>query len=373
MKLFLWIVCKLIAIIFKLVSFVLSMIRENLRIGKFALEILCYRNLKSVCFSVRPNIVWFLGMAIFLAYVSPQVGANRVVGQIAGCGFWVMFFCYGIGMNPAIVKNEMANWKLHVIIQLITFLIFPIIVLVVRHFFVTELTQELWLGIFYTSVLPSTVSSSVVMVSLAGGNITAAIFNASISGIIGVFVTPIWMSLFITNIANTNNFSVISAIRDLLIIIVLPLGVGMCFNRRLSNFAARNRKYLKYFDQSVILLVVYTSFSKSFAGNAFAGFTISQLVFLCIGMLLLFFCVYGITLVCCRAMRFNNTDTITALFCCSKKSLVHGITMSKVIFAGMTSVGILLLPIMLYHALQLIVVSIIVKYFADSTKNRPFR
>lgn len=52
-------------------------------------------------------------------------------------------------------------------------------------------------GRLFLATLPSTVSSSVVMVSIAGGNMAAAIFNASVSSLIGVFVTPLWMGIFL--------------------------------------------------------------------------------------------------------------------------------------------------------------------------------
>jgi sodium/bile acid cotransporter 7 len=315
-------------------------------------------------FGVRLNLIWFICLMIFLAYMSSGVGSHFVVGYVTAFGFFVMFFFYGVGMNPTILWNGISSWKLHLITQLTTFLIFPLIVLFVRYFFVTELTKEIWLGIFYVAVLPSTVSSAVVMVSLARGNVTAAIFNASISGVIGVFVTPLWMSIFINDIAGAGNFSVGKVIFDLLMIIVLPLCLGMCFNKTLGNWMTKNRKYLKYFDQSMILLVVYSSFAKSFASNAFSNIRMLQLIFLCLGMLLLFFCVYCVILVCCKIMRFNAADTIMVLFCGSKKSLVHGITMSKIIFAGMASAGILLLPIMIYHVLQLIATGIIAQHFA---------
>ncbi|MDR2762560.1 MAG: bile acid:sodium symporter [Planctomycetaceae bacterium] len=320
-------------------------------------------------FRYSPNIVWLLGLAIFLAYLSPCIGSHYIAGQITNIGLFLIFFGYGIGMSPSIIWRGIVNWKLHIVVLLTTFLTFPLVVLVVRQFFVTEKNQEIWLGIFYIAALPSTISSSVVMVSIAGGNIPAAIFNASISGIVGVFITPIWMSLLITGIVGADNFSVINAIGKLMIIIILPITLGMCCNKKLANWTAKNKKILRYFDQSVILFVVYTSFSKSFANDAFDGFAISQLAILCVGMILLFFCIYGITLTCCKILNFNNEDTIAALFCGSKKSLGHGITMSKVIFAEIGSVGIVLLPIILYHALQLIVVSIIAKRYAETTKN----
>jgi sodium/bile acid cotransporter 7 len=322
---------------------------------------------------MRPNIVWFLFFAIFLAYLSPRIGSHRVVGQVAGVGFFAIFFCYGIRMSLLELWRGLANWRLHILVQLSTFLIFPVVVLAVCLFFLPEFVLSgsagsIWLGIFYISVLPSTVSSSIVMVSIGGGNVPAAIFNASISGIIGVFVTPIWMSFFISGVVGFGEFSVFGVIFDLFIIIILPLILGMCFNRRFGDWFAKNKNYLKYFDQSVILLVVYNSFAQSFSDRAFDGFTVMQLAFLCVGMALLFFCVYGITLICCKVMRFKDADTITALFCGSKKSLVHGVTMSKVIFADISGVGVLLLPLMIYHAVQLIIANLIAKHFAEKKR-----
>ncbi|MDR2346483.1 MAG: bile acid:sodium symporter [Planctomycetaceae bacterium] len=320
--------------------------------------------------NIRPNnMLCFLFLMIFLAYMTPQVGSYHIMGYISSIGFFITFFFYGVSMSPSIFWNGISNWRLHLLVISSTFLIFPIVVLILRHFFETEFTNEIWLGIFYISVLPSTISSSVVMVSIAGGNIPAAIFNASISGVIGVFITPIWMGIFIANMIGEDKFSVFSSICDLLIIIVLPLCLGMYFNKRWGELLAKNRKFLRLFDQSVILLLVYTAFSKSFMSNAFDGFVISQLLVLCVGIIILFFCVYMITLIFCKIMGFNVADTITALFCGSKKSLAHGIAMSKIIFAELPSVGIILLPIMLYHAIQLLIVSIIAKRFADKSQN----
>jgi sodium/bile acid cotransporter 7 len=323
----------------------------------------------------RPNIFWFIGLMIFFAYFSPQVGSHWFFVLLARVGFFVTFFCYGAGMSFGVLWRGLANWRVHLVVQLTTFVFFPFVVLFARWFFDVVfgavVTNEIWLGIFYIAVLPSTVSSSVVMVSLAGGNIPAAIFNASISGLIGVVITPIWMSLLIVYATDAVSFSVLGAVIDLVIIIILPFGLGMIFNFAIGNWILRNKKYLRYFDQGVILLTIYTSFSKSFASNAFMGFDIMQLILLSVGLIVLFFIVYGIALICCKIMRFNQADTITVLFCGSKKSLVHGITMSNVIFAGMSSVGVLLIPLMLYHALQLLIVSIIAKHFESlSEKNK---
>jgi solute carrier family 10 (sodium/bile acid cotransporter), member 7 len=218
------------------------------------------------------------------------------------------------------------------------------------------------MGIFFLACLPSTVSSAVVMVSIAGGNIPAAIFNASLSMLIGVFITPLFMGIYMG--ASTGSFDLVPVIIKLLIQVLLPVILGIILNSKWGAFAEKNRKYLKHFDQTIILLIVYTAFCESFAKKMFEGYSYIFLFELGAGMVVLFYSVYGIVYLISRLLHFSREDKITAQFCGSKKSLVHGTVMSKVLFAGSPFMGIILLPIMMYHALQLITVSIIAQWFA---------
>jgi sodium/bile acid cotransporter 7 len=206
------------------------------------------------------------------------------------------------------------------------------------------------------------------MVSIAEGNIPAAIFNASISSVIGVFITPLWMGMALSN--SSGQVDLGSTIGKLTLQVLLPVVAGILLNPRLGQYAEKYRKQLKYFDQTIILIIVYTAFSESFARKMFSDLTITELLLFGIAMLILFFIAYGITTLCCKLLRFNREDSITAVFCGSKKSLVHGTVMSHVLFANSTMTGILLLPLMLYHALQLIVVSMIARKKAKQLKEK---
>jgi sodium/bile acid cotransporter 7 len=141
--------------------------------------------------------------------------------------------------------------------------------------------------------------------------------------------------------------------------VLLPVVLGIVLHRSWGGFAERNKKKLRIFDQSIILLIVYTSFCESFARKMFSGYSIIDLVILGAAMVALFFLIYGLTHLISRLLGFNREDRITAIFCGSKKSLVHGTVMSKVLFPDANMVGIILLPIMMYHALQLLATSII--------------
>ena len=302
--------------------------------------------------------------AVVLAWLKPEIGAAEgkfSLAAIANYGISAIFFFYGLKLNRHKLRADIGNWKLHILIHIATFVLFPLLILLLRPLFHGDDNTLLWLGIFYLAALPSTVSSSVVMVSIAKGNIPAAIFNASISSLIGVFITPLWMSLILSRAAETDADTLVSIIGKLVLLVLLPLTLGMALNRQWGKFAEKNSFKIRIFDQSIILLIVYTSFSASFANNVFEGFSTTTIIMCAAAMLILFFVVFGIVGILCRRLKMNREDTITAQFCGSKKSLVHGTAMSKVIFAEHSAIGVILLPIMIYHALQLMAVSAIAR------------
>lgn len=297
-----------------------------------------------------------------LAYLFPSIGSGDggfSLKSIANYGISVIFFFYGLRLSPAKLNAGLANWHLHIVIHVATFILFPLLILAIKPLFTGSENILLWLGIFYMATLPSTVSSSVVMVSIARGNIPAAIFNASISSLMGVFITPLWMSLVIND--QSGGFDLLHVIIKLIVQIIIPVSIGILLNKRWGAFADKYKKSLRHFDQTIILLIIYTSFCESFESRAFDGFSWVKLTLCSIGMVTLFFVVYYLISFVSKVLGFNREDRITAIFCGSKKSLVHGTVMSKVLFPNFSSLGVILLPIMIYHALQLIIVSIIAR------------
>lgn len=309
-------------------------------------------------------------VAIIVAYIFPKPGIIEEpvsLEEIAGYGLSLVFFFYGLKLNFTKLKSELSNWRMHIIVQLVTFLLFPVIALALKPFFSPEY-KMLWLGIFYLCALPSTVSSSVVMVSIAGGNLPAAIFNASISTLAGIFITPLWILPLLDQEPGASVDSNAIVIK-LSLQVLAPVITGILLHPFGHRFAERNKNRLRLFDQTVIILIIYAAFCHSFYNNAFAEFSWWLLILLAIGMSVLFFFVYYLIGIICRKLGFNLADRITVLFCGSKKSLVHGTVMSKVLFTGSLPISVLLLPIMIYHALQLVFVSIIAQKLARSSKN----
>jgi len=304
--------------------------------------------------------VMALLIVVFVAYLLPYPGTRHSpfhLNTVAEIGVSIIFLLYGVQLGPERLRSGLHNTRLHLLVHTSTFVLFPLILILLKPLFVTEFLQQVWLPFFFLAALPSTVSSSVVMVSIAGGNIPAAIFNASISSLLGIFITPLWMSVYLEK--QHGDFELSNVIIKLLLQVLLPVIIGMLLHKKFGKAATDNRGKLKLFDQSVILLIVYCSFSESFYDGVFKGFEWHYLFALLLMVIVLLFMVYGIVWLISNSLRLQREDRITAVFCGSKKSLIHGSVMSKVLFAGMSSSGLVLLPLMLYHATQLFIISII--------------
>lgn len=303
-------------------------------------------------------------LMILLAKLIPGIGHDGSLIELSKVikgGIALLFFFYGLKLSPEKLKNDLSNWKLHLIIQLVTFIVFPLLLLMFYPFFKGSEQEILWLAVFFLAALPSTVSSSVVMVSIAGGNIPSAIFNASISGVIGIILTPAWMGLFLDQQADTFAFG--EVILDLVIQILIPVSLGLFMHRYWGNWANRHKKKISLFDKSVILAIVYRSFSDSFLNGIFSSIPGHSLIVLSGCVIALFFVTFEGTKLLTKLLHFNREDRITVIFCGSKKSLVHGSVMVGVLFAGSTVGSLFLVPVMIYHAFQLFYISIVARRY----------
>lgn len=314
----------------------------------------------------------FMLIAVGLSWLFPFYGTAQSplpLGLITQYGIPVIFFFYGVRLSPEQLRAGLSNWKLHLVVQSTTFVLFPLIVLLFSFLRNDPEYQLLWLGTFYLAALPSTVSSSVVMVSIAHGNLPAAIFNASLSSMLGIFITPLWMSFFIKESASAAEFT--DVIVKLCFQVLVPVIAGFLMHQWLGRFSEKHKMKLRYFDQAVILLIIYTAFCESFYGNVFSNHSLTEIALLAALMLAFFVVMFGLMQVTASQLGFSREDRITILFCGSKKSLVQGALMGRLLFPNPVTLGVILLPLILYHALQLLVGSAIAEKMARDGKESP--
>jgi sodium/bile acid cotransporter 7 len=314
---------------------------------------------------------WFLiGMvaATILAWAVPEPGAAggwMHPEVVTKAGVALIFFLHGVALSFGAMRAGVLNWRLHLLVQGFTFLVFPLIGFGLVALLDGRVAPDLRLGVFFLCALPSTVSSSVAMTATARGNVAGAVFNATLSSLIGIFLTPLWVAV----VMKTSGQSVPlgPVILDLLRWLVLPLAVGQALHPWFGELAARHKAKIGLVDRGTILLLVYTSFCDSFKAGIWSGHGSGQVVLVGLVCTALFVLVLGLTAGAARVLGFPRADRSAAIFCGSKKTLASGVPMAKLIFATHPGLGLILLPIMIYHPLQLIVCGVLASRWGRET------
>lgn len=300
------------------------------------------------------GFIFAIFIAIGIAYLFPQGIDLLPLKTITDIGIGLIFFFYGLKLSPTEFKAGLFNYKVHIVIQITTFIVFPLLCLLCLPLFEEGFRSELWIALFFLGTLPSTVSSSVVMVALAKGNLPVAIFNASLSGLIGIFATPLWIGFILEK---TTDFDFLIVLQKLCLQIIVPLMIGLFLQRYFGHLARKYGRQLSLFDKTTIVLIIYSSFNNSFTSDLIKNIEIDELLKMAGIVIILFFTVFFGLAYFSRLLGFNREDKIATQFCGTKKSLVHGSVMVRVIFGSSANSGLLLLPIMLYHSAQLILVA----------------
>lgn len=306
-----------------------------------------------------------LVLAVIVGVLLPAVGADNgllrldLVAEFGICG---VFFLYGLSLAPQKMLHGLRNVRLHVLVQLLTFAIFPAVVLGAQLLTGGYLPEPLEIGLFYVAALPSTVSSSVAMVSLARGNVPGAIFNATLSSLIGVIITPAWMAWYMQGVGQSVPF--LPTLGKVALLVLLPIVVGQIARIWLGGWAQRNGYWTKHVDRVIILAIVLNSISDATVSGVWENYEPTILIETAVAAIALFAVVYAISIGLARLTRMGRDDEIALAFCGSKKSLAVGVPLAPVIFGNMPEIGLIILPIILFHFFQLIIVSALAARYA---------
>ncbi len=278
-------------------------------------------------------------------------------------GVGLLFFLHGARLSREAVIAGITHWKLHLAVLASTFVLFPILGLV-AGWIIPGLSQSpFYMGILYLCVLPSTVQSSIAFTSMARGNVSAAVVSASASNIFGMFLTPLLVGLLFAVKGGGGGISV-DALESILLQLLAPFVLGQILQPFIGNFIRRKSKVLAIVDRGSILMVVYLAFSEAIVEGLWHTVSWDDLGMMVGVNILLLVLVLLATWHGSKWLGFNHPDRITIMFCGSKKSLASGAPMANAIFAG-ANVGSIVLPLMLFHQIQLMACAIIARKLAE--------
>lgn len=308
-----------------------------------------------------PYIMLMLA-TVGLAALAPAYGRGaQVAGIVANGGIVFLFFLYGARLSPRAAWDGLRQWRLQLAVLLSTFVLFPVLGMGFQFVASAALPPALCTGLLFLCVLPSTVQSSIAFTSIARGNVPAALCAASASNILGIFLTPLLVGWLMHTQGAPLSFDVF---RDILLQLLAPFLAGQLLRRWIGAWVQDHKKVLGFADRGSILAIIYAAFSKGMADHIWRQIQALDLVILLVLLAALLALALFLTMtIARRILRLSPEDEIVLQFCGSKKSLASGLPIASVLFAG-PQLGLIVLPLMLFHQLQLIVCAVLARRYA---------
>ncbi|MBD2799337.1 bile acid:sodium symporter [Xenorhabdus sp. M] len=317
-------------------------------------------------------LVILISVVVVASFFPCEGEAKKWFQYLTTAAIALLFFMHGAKLSRNAILAGIGHWRLHLVIFISTFVLFPVLGMGL-HFIVPEwMSPTVYMGFLYLCALPATVQSAIAFTSVAGGNVAAAICSASASSLLGVFLSPLLVSFLIQGIesiegeANTDTWK---AIKDIILQLMVPFVIGHLSRPLITGWVEKHKKLVNMTDRSSILLVVYVAFSEAVVEGIWHKIDAYSLVMIGIVCCLLLAIVLAINVCNARLFKFSKEDEITIVFCGSKKSLANGVPMANVLFPA-PMVGIMLLPLMIFHQIQLMVCAVLAQRYARSLKSR---
>ena len=308
----------------------------------------------------EPFVLMLLGTVLLATFLPPRGAFVRVFDVAATSGIVLLFFLHGARLSRQAIWDGMRNWKLHLSVLAVTFLLFPLLGLGLSQLPVVP--APVAAGLLFLTLLPSTVQSSIAFTAIARGNVAAAVCSASFSNLLGIVLTPALVALLM-HIGGANGGG-LASVEKIFMQLLVPFVAGHLLRPWIGGFVARHKKMLTVVDRGSILLVVYTAFGAAVVEGLWhrvSGLDLTVILILCSALLAI---VLAATWALGRIFRWPRADAIVLLFCGSKKSLASGVPMAGVLFPA-AQIGVVLLPLMLFHQIQLIACAVIARHYGE--------
>ena len=309
------------------------------------------------------NFTLALIATVVLASLLPAQGATAQFFEgLTTAAIALLFFLHGARLSRAAVVAGLGHWRLHLLVLACTFALFPLLGLVLEPLFSAVLTPDLVVGMLFLCTLPATVQSAIAFTAMARGNVSAAVCSASASSLIGVFTTPLLVGWLVVP-GGVSGSGELEAVGRIMLQLLAPFAAGQLLQPWVGGFVKKHAAGLKFVDQGSILLVVYTAFSAAVIEGLWKQVPLPILLALVAACCVLLALALAMTTWGSRLFGFAKEDEVTIVFCGSKKSLASGVPMAKVLFAAHT-VGVMLLPLMIFHQIQLMVCAVLAQRYA---------
>lgn len=308
--------------------------------------------------NLDPYLLLLLCTVALASVLPPRGDFAPFMEHVADAGIVFLFFLHGAKLSRQAIVEGISNWRLHGVTLGLTYVLFPLLGLVISV--LPGLEPSLATGLLFVTLLPSTVQSSIAFVALARGNVAAAVCSASFSNLAGIFVTPLLAALLMGGQMGGLSFD---SVKSIALQLLLPFVIGHLMRPLIGAWVTKHKWLVSKVDRGSILLVVYSAFGNAVADGLWSRVSIGQLATIIGISLVVLVIVLSVSRWLGMKLGFPREDWIVLQFCGSKKSLATGVPMAGVLFPA-AQVGGAILPLLFFHQLQLMICAVLARRYA---------
>ncbi len=303
---------------------------------------------------------WFvLSLLCVIAFslTAPEYGHAAGLGGITQkVVIIIIFLITGLTLPSETILSKLGNLRLHIFIQLFIFVIIPLYVALTAPLLRSFIDEWTLVGLYATAVIPTTISSNIIFTQASGGNVVATTFNAALGNVMGIFLSPLLLSLLLQTTGRMIPLEELFAVlRSLFLLMLLPIVLGQVLRRFSVKLLQHYGKILRKSTSAMILIIVFLTISKAVATGRFnfgSGGLLPALVYLSLSHFVFLFLIWGGG----GIAGFPREDRISALFTASQKTLAMGAPLLTIFFADRPELlAASIVPLSFYHLWQLIV------------------
>ena len=355
---------------------------------------------------------WFyIVLAIFIVIARFAPNFARHGGLIRGqysIGYGaviVIFLGSGLSMQTKQLVENVLHWRAHLTVFLLQFLVTSSIIFgfacAIKRANNPIISEWMLVGLIVTGCCPTTVSSNVVMTRKADGNVLLTLCEVFLGNLAGAFITPALVQMYCQGeweFANPANGSTINDVyrnvmKQIGFCVFLPLFCGQVIQ---NVFPQQTKWFLVTFKFNkvgsfMLLLIMFSSFSTAFYQHAFTSVSHQSIIFICFfnfgiylfftaicfifsrPLFLMFFFkkdpeestskVYKFFYRLMRPFYYNRADTVSVLLCGGAKTAALGVTLVSSQYGDHNPhLGELLVPLVLYQAIQVITAGLLTPF-----------
>ncbi|MDC9592396.1 bile acid:sodium symporter family protein [Xenorhabdus sp. IM139775] len=318
---------------------------------------------------IDPFLMILITVVIIASFFPCEGEAKTWFQYLTTAAIALLFFMHGAKLSRDAIWAGIGHWRLHLVIFTSTFILFPILGMGLSFIVPEWMSPTVYMGFLYLCALPATVQSAIAFTSVAGGNVAAAICSASASSLLGVFLSPLLVGFLIQTHEGGAHTDTWQAIKDIILQLMVPFIVGHFSRPLIAGWVEKHKKWVNMTDRSSILLVVYVAFSEAVVEGIWHKIDAYSLLMIGVVCCVLLAMVLIINVYSARLLGFSKDDEITIVFCGSKKSLANGVPMANVLFPA-PIVGVMLLPLMIFHQIQLMVCAVLAHRYAQRLRTK---